>query len=68
MNLNNARKQAELAKNSSIILSSLDSNTKNKAILNMAEVIYKNKNKIIIENKKDAEGAIKSNLKDAKFS
>src|SRR3989338_2094328 len=58
-------KQAEFAKSSSVILSGLDSNTKNKAILNMAEAILKNRDKIILENKKDAEEAIKSKLNES---
>ncbi|MCH8004034.1 MAG: glutamate-5-semialdehyde dehydrogenase [Nanoarchaeota archaeon] len=54
--------QVKRAKESSIILASIKTKTKNKALENIAKAIKKNKNKIIRENKKDVQRAKKNNL------
>jgi len=54
--------QVKRAKESSIVLASVKTEIKNKALENIAKTIKKNKNKIIQENEKDIQRAKKSNL------
>ena len=56
--------QAELAKEASIRLAGLPTNTKNKALLAIANDLKKNSKGIIDANKKDIEEAKKSNLSE----
>ncbi len=58
-------KQAQLAKQASIRLAALSTETKNTAILAMADAIKKNRDAILKENAKDVQSAKKSRLKDA---
>ena len=55
-------KQCEDAKLASIRLASAKTNIKNKALIEMAGAIRKNKDKILAANKKDIENAEKTNL------
>ncbi len=58
------KQQAELAKEASIRLAALPTNTKNKALLAIANALKKNSKLIIDANKKDIEAAEKSNLSE----
>jgi glutamate-5-semialdehyde dehydrogenase len=60
--MSNLVNQVKKAKESSIILASIKTEIKNKALENIAKAIRKNKNKIIEENKKDVIEAKKNNL------
>jgi len=61
---NNILKIAESAKQAALKLTSIPTNTKNKALLAIASAIKKNSKHILNENKKDLDAARKSNLNE----
>lgn len=63
--MDNTIKQAQLAKTASIKLAVLPTKIKNKALIEIAKAIKKNSKRILEANKKDAELAKKSGLKES---
>jgi glutamate-5-semialdehyde dehydrogenase len=61
------KKIGEKARNSAFILKNIDTTTKNKALIRMADDLEKQTDKIIEMNKKDLENAKRVNLEQAKI-